>query len=328
MRSIASIIVLAAVASLAAARGPVDDAPVWITLEKDAEVQGLVVRLSDIAEISSLDARLGARIERIEVGNFAEGRDRLVLLRESVRAILAERGFGGEGVVIRGADRVVVRPMTVTIAPDRLRRLAEAHIREVLRGQKIDDIKSAAPLRPVTIPGGRFQFDLEVQGDERNPLYAGRVEIVVVAKVDGKIAERIPVPMTVERRGTIVVAKRRIPQGRLIEYDDVETREVPLGAYGAGLSSSVERVVGQTARGTLLKDQPIRDTFLRAQPVIRRGDVVTARVVLGRLEVKALCRALKEGAPGDRIELENVETGTRVLALVVDSRTVDALLQN
>lgn len=308
----------------ARAEGP-DGPVVWVHLLVEAEVEGFSVRLGDVARVESLDVALQSRLRRLEVGRFDHGRLRLALSRESIGALLKDAGVAGPGVEVLGAERVTVSPKTVTVSGERLIEIARRHVDAALRG--IDGVGSIRPVGtppPLILPAPRFHLDLSVVPATRDARWAGRVELLVEARIDGHLAARVEVPMLVERHGQVVVVVRRVPRGRQIELADVELQEADLTRLGNDVCEHLDEVVGSIARTALAKGQPLRKAYVSAQPVIRRGDVVTARVRIGALEAKVLCRALEDGAPGDRIQLENVESMKTVYAVVADSRTVDA----
>jgi flagellar basal body P-ring formation protein FlgA len=298
----------------------------WVDCQAQAEVSGLVVRLGDVASVKSLDARLKRRISAIEIGRFDRGRDRLVLTRDSLRKLLKEQGIDEKAVILRGAQKIVARPTSAAVSADRIRRMVDRHVRDMLRGEEIVSIRPALPLRAVRVPSGRYHSELRVEADKNNPLYAGRVELQLAVVVDGEVAQRVAVPTIIERRGRIVVAKKRVPKGRTLGFDDLEYREVDLGSQGTGLFRTIDEVVGQITRMPLVGGQPLRLAFLRQAPVIRRGDIVTVRARIGKLEATALCRALADAAPGERFSLRNIDSKKTVYAVAVDSRVANALM--
>lgn len=305
-----------------------DSAPTWITLSSTSEIRGLVVRLGDVAEVKSLDATLARRIRAIEIGRFDEGRERIALTADSLKAILKNNGLSDADVVLRGAKSIVVTPLSTTVGPDRIRRMVERHVRRVLAGETIDAIRAARPLRPVSIPSAKFRTELRIEPDDKNELYAGRVDLALAVVVDGRVARRVPLPTIVERRGSVVVARKRIRAGRALRYEDLEIREVTLGAQGAGVFTRIEDAIGAMTRAPLVGGQPLRKDQLRQPPVIRRGDLITVSVQIGSLKASALCKAMKDAAPGERFSLQNLGSKKTVYAVAVDSRTANAIVQN
>lgn len=325
MKFIATLALLAGLAAALPAQEKT--APTWITLRAHTEIRGLVARVGDVAEVKSLDPTLARRVRLLEIGRFENGRDRVDLTQASLRKILTDHGVRRDDLVLRGAERVVVRPQSSTVEPARLRRMIDRHVRLVLEGETIEAIRPAKPLRPVPIPRGRYRSELRIEPDEKNVLYAGRVELTLAVVVDGRVARRVSLPTMVERRGQIVIAKKRVPANRPLRYEDLALREGRLGVETTGAFTSIEEALGQITRSPLVSGQTLRQDLLRRPPVVRRGDIITVRVKIGRLEATALCRAQKDAAPGERFALKNIDTNKTVYAVAVDSRTAD-LIQN
>ena len=303
-----------------------DEGPVWVTLKGEAQTKGLRVTLGDIANVEALDPRIERQLRRLVVGRFLRGRRQMVFQRETIRRLIEDQRGKAGALHFEGAQSVRVRPELVRIRPSRLRAQVDRHLKEALAGQKgVGEIRPLDVLKGIDVPAARFSIDFRVRPDQKNSRYAGRVNLAVEIRVDGELAEVVAVPMLVNRRGKVVVAKRRIGRGRVVRLEDLDVKEIDLGRMATEYYESPAELLGMIAKVNLQATQPLRRSSFSSQPVIRRGDLVTARVKIGGILVKALCKASKDGAPGDRITVINIETKKVVYAVVADSHTVDVV---
>ena len=108
------------------------------------------------------------------------------------------------------------------------------------------------------------------------------------------------------KTATVVVAKVRIPQGKTVAAEDVESKEWPADLIPAGAADSIDKVVHRAALSTIIKDEPLLDEKLAKGP---RVDLAS------RLQ------------PGMRAFTINIPTvGSNVAGFILPGNKVDVLL--
>ena len=69
--------------------------------------------------------------------------------------------------------------------------------------------------------------------------------------------------------------------------------------------------------------EPILQSDLATQMMIRRGDIVTLVFRRGNLILQTQAESLADGEPGATIAVRNLQTKKQVFAIVKDSKTVE-----
>lgn len=329
MRTILAIALVLGLGIAAPAQGP-GKAPTssgiaWIELPATAKVVGLRIQLGDVAKIDALDDALKKRIARLEIGRIARASDVIVLTRETVQRLLGEAGIKGPGLSISGAASVEARPDTQPIPAEDQESLARRFVEKALAGAAgVLSVATPQPFVAFEVPKPRYRLETSIVADEKNPAYAGLVNLLLVVTIDGEVFGRFPAPMYVRREAEVVVAKRRVPPGSKVGFDDLALEKREITRLGGDVALDIEQVAGLVVTGGLAPGQAVLRRDLKQTPVVRRGAMVTVRVVTGSLAIEAVCRALEEGAPGERILFENVESKKTFHAVVIDSRTAAA----
>ena len=131
------------------------------------------------------------------------------------------------------------------------------------------------------------------------------------------------VVVQVSRKARALVLKRSLLAGETIGADAValETREV--ADLGYGFFGSLDEALGQTARRALAAGTVLARSDLAAPRIVRRGQPVTLVGRAGALVVRAEGRALADGAAGDYITVENVNSRRVVRGRVQTAQEVD-----
>lgn len=295
-----------------------------------AAIRAHDVRLSDIADVDIVTAtesrRRSSRIlaERVVVARFGD-RPRISISQAAIRRALVAAGFVGAAVDIQGANGVEASRQMMTLNAARIRAAVRRHVRDVL-GQDGADARVLGVIRPKEVPVARWRLRLVVAPRDEQTRWFGRTPVDVTVEVDGRAVSTMTVDVVVDRPVYVVRAVKRISRGRPVARDEVALEEVEAGAATAEHFTSIEEVVGLIAIDGFTRGQSISRRAVRRRPVIHKGDIVTARVTVGSLVVEATCIARMEGAPGDRIILENVESKRAVRGVVVDGKNVDVLV--
>ncbi len=165
----------------------------------------------------------------------------------------------------------------------------------------------------------------------------GRVQVIVTAPGEGLADASIPVVLSVKYFQNTVIAKRAIEMGRTIQDGDVyvDRREVrELGVQIQELGDVLGRVsirpipalqpvrVGDV-KAVQTVAAPVASKVVDKTPVIRRGDTVQLVAFGGPLAISVTAKSLQDGAVGDVIRLENVDSKKAISGKVVGKGQVE-----
>lgn len=174
---------------------------------------------------------------------------------------------------------------------------------------------SAATFLGLPRPGPGVEFEAQLLPSAA----LDRVAVQVQVRAQGQLVARRAYELPLQAGISVVVPIRTIAAGRKIEAGDLTSKALRLGGPPGRFASSIEELVGKTARVTLLADRPIPLPELRAEKIVGRGEELRVLVHAGALEVMVLAEALEDGALGERIKVRN-RSSQRVFAAVVSGQ--------
>ncbi len=305
-----------------------------------------VVRLGDIAELTGPFAK---RLADTPIAEAPQGDEVLELSVREVRHTLDEAGAHWGKVQLNGR-RVVVRPhyagdarpplaMAATsidkaprqaphrpAAADPYDYAADLVDRHTLRGHIAAIVARGLGVEPSEL---RLVFDhrdvellntsLDAFRFEIQPLsslHSDRIELLVRAWSAGRIHHKQSLTVRPSLHLDAVVLRRDVPRGTMLHDDDlaIEARWLPPTA-AVRLATFVE-AGGRVASGRLRSGNVLRKSDIARQFVIKRGDRVMVRCIVGGVVISLEAEARGHGAEGDTIELRKLGERETFIATV------------
>ncbi|MFW6244816.1 MAG: flagellar basal body P-ring formation chaperone FlgA [Fibrobacterota bacterium] len=149
-----------------------------------------------------------------------------------------------------------------------------------------------------------------------NPFVKGNFNLLLEVR-QGAGTNRIPVSCHMQVKAPVLVATRQISRGEQLDsqncvlktMDITHFAHVPLRELPQAGESEVIRTVSQ---GNI-----IHEKLLRAVPVVARGDQVQILFSSSSVRVSVLGRARESGGRGERVWVENQQTGKLIRAEVL-----------
>jgi len=179
---------------------------------------------------------------------------------------------------------------------------AAPHVNDI-EIQSVDHPSIKAIMASPTITGRSCPFRVEVMNNR------------------GEIVRRLHVTAHVRVFASAVVLTRDIARGDSIGIDDMTVKRMEVGGI-RGYYSDPGNLAGARAKASIRSGTILRKSIILANPVIRKGDRVTVKVISGSVEVTSQGIARADGGTGDTIRVYNEMTRTTVFCTVIDSRTV------
>ncbi len=163
-----------------------------------------------------------------------------------------------------------------------------------------------------------FRFEIQPLGN----LHSNRIELSVRFWSDGAIQQKHSLSVHPSVSVNTVTVTHDIKRGNTITEDDLTSQQQWVAAGTAvhipSLIEAVDRIATSRIKaGTTLKRQHIRREF-----VIKRGDHVMVRCVVGGVVITLKAVAKSDGAVGDDIELQKKGERETFIATVSGSRSV------
>lgn len=161
---------------------------------------------------------------------------------------------------------------------------------------------------------------------------SSRFSAIVSVKADGKAKKTFRVAGQVHRMEELPVLVRRVNAGEMITEADVSWRLIRQSRLNGSVAQQADQLVGMIARRPVRADQPIRLGDVERPTMISKGRAVTMIYEAPGLLLKAVGRAIEDGAQGQAVRILNLKSKTIVVAIVTGPETVtvsrDAQLVN
>lgn len=201
-----------------------------------------------------------------------------------------------------------------TQSPEAIRETAEVFLREALAGE-YDEVEVEA--RGVD---GRLKLracDGELEGfipRGRSPHQAGTVGV----RCSGEAPWTVYVRMETTLKTEMVVAGRSLRRGQRLAAADLRTATRDARRVRGEFYRDAGDLVGQEVRRSLREGVAVTGNHVQPPTLVERNDRVT--IAAGRgdaIQISSRGRALEHGQKGDRIRVENLDSGREIQARVV-----------
>lgn len=117
------------------------------------------------------------------------------------------------------------------------------------------------------------------------------------------------------------VLRRPLEPGMIVTADDVEWVKVRADRVGRGTFTHADDVIGKEIKHRIRPGQAISTKSLGIAAVVKKGEIVTItyrkEMTTGKLFLASSGRVLNDGAVGDVVDVENIQSRRKVQAHVV-----------
>ena len=332
---VVALVLMAAVSSSAAAES--------VRLADRAWSAGPSVTLAEVAALSGERAQA---LGDVVVGRFDGEAEVLSVSLDEVRAAMTDRGVHWGRMSLQGfascrVQRVEATPAVRETAPG-----GSAEDASATAGPGVGDGASAATLRGAIeamlvgatgLPREQLVLTFREQDAARlgrsvvleryeiepsTSSVLGRVPIRVRRYEGEQMVESFAVTVDVQRRVRALVATQAISRDERFGAGNVAVREV-LVDHGRGeLMTSLDEVAGLEAAGAVREGSVIWDEDVRSPVLVRRGELVTVRCMVGPLMIRTVGRAREAGVAGEMIQVRNETSREMYYAKVTGRREV------
>ena len=149
---------------------------------------------------------------------------------------------------------------------------------------------------------------------------------VVGVRCEGLKPWKVYIPVDVVVTDAVLVARRTLPRGHVITRDDLAVEQRDVSRLISGYASDPRRLVGQQLKTQLIAGRILTPQMLQADLAIRRGQSVTLAVSNAGINIQMSGKALMDGALGQRIRVENSNSGRMVEGIVRSREHVEILM--
>lgn len=293
------------------------------------------VTLADVAEISGADAE---RFADLVIAPVADPSSVLEISVADVRRALTEAGvhwgrvqLNGGTVIVRptgpqgAAPPLLVTPASIEAPTAEVRRAVAASGYEsgeslvdlmTLRGAVARTIIAGMRLPPESV---RLTFDqrdapvldadLQDHRFEIQPLSrfdSDRIDVGVRSWEGDRVTGRYTLSVHPAVRQDVVMLTSDLHRGDVVHEDACTVEPQWLPPIQAATMCSLIEAVGRVADTTIKAGEPLKYKHVRRDVLIRRGDRVVVRCLVGGVVISLEAEAKDDGAEGERVELRKL----------------------
>ncbi len=317
-----------------------------VRIAASADIDAATIRLGDIADVADADADFESRLRSVVIADTPRFGNSRAIRVDEVRSALTLAGANLATIHIYGSSRCVVSrkrvepdpaeaPKPIVHKPVKpLRRHADlvppAPTENSLEAAVRDYIHARVPREDGRIEvtlnktgrGIRDALEAPVRAGsyrirERDPLGLGLCALDVELMIDGDVAETLGVIGEIELVKPVLVARKPINRGSVIDRRDLKIEERRFSRNGDIGVSDMELAAGCEATRFIQPGEMLSLRSLREKPVIERGDLVKILVRGDGVQITTSGKAQASGALGDVIPV--ARNGSRRKQDVIDA---------
>lgn len=304
-----------------------------IKLNAHVNIQPGEVKLKDVAELQGESA--------IALGEMVVGElqgESLTIALADVRSKLNKKGVNWGLLSLRGfmqcqvntakptqvvddtaspADGNTVANPSVYVASDSMLTVGDRVTATLVKqsGLSKDDLRIGFNARDQAALSMSILKD-RWEVEPANAAKLGRVLVTVRQWQGDHIVNTYRLTADVARRALCVVARRDIKRNEIFTADDVEIQEIYLKDDHNTPASDIASVIGKLAKLPVDKGQLVIADQIAKPELIKRGDRLTVRCIVGGMVIKTTARAMESGAMGDDITVSNMESNERFVVRI------------
>lgn len=305
------------------------------------------VRLADIA---TLEGEASDRYGDVIVADLRNTVGVLEIPLRAIREALEEAGvhwgrthLNGSAVVVRrtapsSSPPLAMAPAAIEAASkvqkrqrneeEEQQRITAAAIREqpTLRGAIADYLIHTLHVAPdhlhVTFDQRQEdilntgQNDYRFEIEPASSLESNRIDLVIRFWRDSTVERRETISVTPLIYRPVVTLARRIDRGSTITESDLEVKRHWLSPGHPGLVTDSSHAIGRIAAIRLREGDMLRSQHVRRETLIRRGEQVIVRCIVGNTVISVQAEARQDGGKEDTIELRKFGERETFLATV------------
>jgi len=332
-RTVATIAILFTLAA-----GQVAAAGVLVAFRDKATVASSLVTLGDVAELHAADAADEQRLSAVILGPApAAGREGSITF-ETVRSRLLAAGvdladveFSGPAIVPISAMNAVPQETTTahgTLGHDAMSRLEQVIVQAIRRYLAVQSAgESFEVSASITADEARLLASAVTRGVDvsgGNAPWPGQQTFILKVIDAHEQVQVVQVTCKVTPRPMVLAAKAALSRGHVIGPDDLVWKKSEGDADAACITNPHE-LLGHETQQSLRAGEPIRRDAVKTLPLVRNGQFVTVSSRRPGLAVQRVMKAKADGALGEVVAFQTLETRKTVLARVTGLLEADVV---
>lgn len=292
---------------------------ITIRIPEEVTVTSNYITLVDIAKFENISGDSLEKLKSIQIGKTLLPGYRKAIPREQITLLIENKGFSVAEMKMDIPDMVYVKTASKRINEEILIQEAREYIKENLKYSR-DKVRIKERFNPpgIVIPDKDYRIKYEYSPGSKK---IGSVSIQAGIYIDNKIYKKIYLGFEVRIIKEVYVAKRGIAVGERIYQSDFYLEEKDLARFRGELINDFDnKLIENGVVGIPISRGDVLTTYYLTIPtIIHAGDVLQAEIVVGGISVITPVKARQSGKKGEYITVENIKTGHRFRAQVINS---------
>jgi len=286
------------------------EAKITIELSSVVTVKKEDIYLKDISKIESdkKDENFKKFIGSILLEKITEGV--IKIDKQDIKKRLEENYIDTKSIVFKGADKTIVKRVILKISQEDIIKDVIDYLKKKF-GDSIEILSVSVAKKELKIPDGRVKKRVKIKTKTNSHIY-----LVYSLFVNDKKIKTIPITVKIHKNILLPLAKRDIPKGKKIGYEDIYFKKM------AAKNSSIKNIkakdiVGKIAKIDIKKDSIIKTYFLSPDFLVLKRKNVKIIYKNGPISIELMGLALENGSLGDIIRVKNISSNKVIRCEVV-----------
>ncbi len=311
-----------AVLSFSVCRTPPALAVTTVMVPAHAQVSSDMIVLGEISQIEGGDTTLLEKLQSITLGKSPSPGEARIISADYLRSRVRQNGIGIDTIALRLPEKIEVTRKTVIISPKEINEIVRSFIHKKMSwDQNLTSIR-ISPAGPISLLAGKITYEVTPQ---RNEDYLGSTTLGLVFMVDGKAEKKIWVNAEIEVSQKVVVCNRTLPRDHVITQNDIRLDTLSLKEFPEDVITDPLEAIGMSTQRAMDINHPLRSKFLKAMPLVKRGDLVTILAESDVVKITTQGMAIDNGGKGEKVRVINTGSQKEVYGKVRDSKTVEVI---
>jgi flagellar basal body P-ring formation protein FlgA len=282
-------------------------AGIQLELLERAFVSGPMIVLHDIVNLpDGTEAALNDRIRNLDLGRApAPGSSRLIN-PEYITMKLKQNGIDTAEFMWSGADGVLVSRKTKVVSSEEIVECARKFVLERMPWDK-DDVILEIKNKPEPLVVADTDTALEVVTRPQSD-FQGWMNLQVKVNFGPGEYAMASVSLSVRRFARVLVSKKRIPQGSLLDPDDFTLQREEITDDTRDTVTDMNSIAGKTAKTAMPANQIVYASMLDKQKIVKKNDTVTVLFDTSLISITMKAVAMEDGREGDIIQVKNIDS--------------------
>jgi flagellar basal body P-ring formation protein FlgA len=282
-------------------------AGIQLELMEKAFVSGPTIVLQDIVHLPrGTEVLLDDKMLNMELGRApAPGASRIID-PEYIALKFKQNGIDSTDFVWGGSDGVLVSRKTKVVSSEEIVECARKFVLERMPWEK-DDVILDIKNKPEALVVADTDTILEVVTRPQSN-FQGRMNLQVKVSFGPGEYSMASVSMSVRRFARVLVSKKHIPQGSVLDAEDFILQREEVTDDSRDALMHTQDIAGKTAKTSISANQIIYASMLDKQKLVKKNDTVTVLFDTSLISITMKAVAMEDGREGDIIQVRNIDS--------------------